>query len=109
MEAHRGAISKQDDPELAQLRPTMIVGEFSQMLHDAIDLSQELRNLQRFALNFADEPDIVIPTPYPELSRRRVLTMSLISGAPFSDRAASRRRDGTSRHSCVAPPTSTSR
>ncbi len=39
-----------DDPELAQLRPTMIVGEFSQMLHDAIDLSQELRNLQRFAL-----------------------------------------------------------
>ena len=65
----------------------MIVGEFSQMLHDAIDLSQELRNLQQFALNFADEPDIVIPTPYPELSRRRVLTMSLISGTPFSDRA----------------------
>ena len=41
---------EQDDPELAHLRPTMIVGEFSQMLHDAIDLSQELRNLQRFAL-----------------------------------------------------------
>ena len=79
-----------DDPELAQLRPTMIVGEFSQMLHDAIDLSQELRNLQHFALNFADEPDIVIPTPYPELSRRRVLTMSLISGTPFSDRARGR-------------------
>ena len=58
------------------------------MLHDAIDLSQELRNLQRFTLNFADEPDIIIPTPYPELSRRRVLTMSLISGAPFTDRAS---------------------
>ena len=77
-----------EDPGLAQLRPTVIVGEFSQMLHDAIDLSQELRNLQRFTLNFADEPDIVIPTPYPELSRRRVLTMSLISGAPFTDRAS---------------------
>ena len=77
-----------EDPELAQLRPTVIIGEFSQMLHDAIDLSQELRNLQRFALNFADEPDIVIPTPYPELSRRRVLTMSLISGAPFTDRGS---------------------
>ena len=76
------------DPGFAQLRPTVIVGEFSQMLHDAIDLSQELRNLQRFTLNFADEPDIVIPTPYPELSRRRVLTMSLISGAPFTDRAS---------------------
>jgi ubiquinone biosynthesis protein len=77
-----------EDPELAQLRPTVIIGEFSQMLHDAIDLSQELRNLQRFASNFADEPDIVIPTPYPEVSRRRVLTMSLISGAPFTDRGS---------------------
>jgi ubiquinone biosynthesis protein len=79
---------EQQDPVLAQLRPTIIVGEFSQMLHDAIDLSQELRNLQRFAMNFADEPDVVIPTPYPELSRRRVLTMSLIAGSPFTDRSS---------------------
>ena len=35
------------------------------MLHDAIDLSQELPNLQRFALNFGDEPDIVIPAVSP--------------------------------------------
>jgi ubiquinone biosynthesis protein len=77
-----------EDPGLAQLRPTVIVSEFSQMLHDAIDLSKELQNLQRFALNFVDEPDIIIPKPYPELSRRRVLTMSLISGAPFTERAA---------------------
>ena len=82
------AFLEHEDPGFAQLRPTVIVGEFSQMLHDAIDLSQELRNLQRFTMNFADEPDIVIPTPYPELSRRRVLTMSLISGAPFTDRAS---------------------
>ena len=81
------AFVESEDPELARLRPTVIVGEFSQMLHDAIDLSQELRNLQRFMLNFADEPDIVIATAYPELSRRRVLTMSLISGAPLTDRA----------------------
>jgi ubiquinone biosynthesis protein len=47
---------EREDPGLAQLRPTVIVGEFSQMLHDAIDLSQELRNLQRFALNFATNP-----------------------------------------------------
>jgi ubiquinone biosynthesis protein len=77
-----------EDPGIALLRPTVIVSEFSQMLHDAIDLSHELQNLQRFTLNFADEPDIVIPRPYPELSRRRVLTMSLISGAPFADRAS---------------------
>ncbi len=82
------AYLENEDPGIAQLRPTVIVSEFSQMLHDAIDLSQELQNLQRFTLNFAHEPDIVIPRPYPELSRRRVLTMTLISGAPFADRAS---------------------
>jgi ubiquinone biosynthesis protein len=82
------AYLEREDADLAQLRPTVIVGEFSQMLHDAIDLSKELQNLQRFAMNFADEDDIVIPSPHPELSRRRVLTMSLIAGAPFTDRAA---------------------
>ena len=82
------AYLESEDPGFAELRPTVIVSEFAQMLHDAIDLSHELQNLQRFRLNFADEPDIVFPTPYPELSRRRVLTMSLISGAPFSDRAS---------------------
>ncbi len=76
-----------EDPELAQLRPVTIVAEFSQMMHDAMDLAQELQNLQRFNLNFARESDIVFPTPYPELSRRRVLTMSLLSGARFADRA----------------------
>ena len=79
---------EQEDAELAQLRPTLLIDEFAGMMRDAIDLSQELSNLQRFTLNFAEEPDVVIPTPYPELSRRRVLTMSMITGAPFSDRAS---------------------
>ena len=42
------AYLENEDPGIAQLRPTVIVSEFSQMLHDAIDLSQELQNLQRF-------------------------------------------------------------
>ena len=79
---------EQEDAELAQLRPTLLIAEFSEMMHDAIDLSQELTNLQRFTANFAAEPDIVIPTPHPELSRRRVLTMSMITGSPFTDRAS---------------------
>ena len=79
---------EQEDAELAQLRPTLLIAEFSEMMHDAIDLSQELTNLQRFTANFAAEPDIVIPTPHPDLSRRRVLTMSMITGSPFTDRAS---------------------
>jgi ubiquinone biosynthesis protein len=77
-----------EDPELAQLRPTVLVAEFAGMMDAAIDLRQELANLQRFQANFADEPDVVIPTPYPDLSRQKVLTMAMISGHPFTDRAS---------------------
>ena len=78
---------EEEDPELAQLRPTILVAEFAGMMTAAIDLRQELANLQRFQANFADEPDVVIPTPYPDLSRHKVLTMAMISGQPFTDRA----------------------
>ncbi len=75
-----------EDPELAQLRPTILVAEFAAMMTAAVDLREELSNLQRFRLNFADEPDVVIPAPYEDLSRQNVLTMTMISGQPFTDR-----------------------
>src|SRR5262249_24981984 len=77
-----------EDPELAQLRPTILIDEFAKMMNDAIDLRQERTNLQRFRANFANEPDVVIPTPYPERSSAKVLTMSMLTGAPFTDRAS---------------------
>ncbi len=76
------------DPELAQLRPTILVDEFAQMMHGAMDLREEMTNLQRFRDNFADEDDVVIPEPFPDLSSSKVLTMSMITGSPFTDRAS---------------------
>ncbi len=78
---------ERQDPELARYRPTMIVSEFDKMMRGAIDMRQELSNLQRFTANFAAEPDVVIPTPYPEHSTSRVLTMSRLVGQPLADRA----------------------
>jgi ubiquinone biosynthesis protein len=75
------------DPEIARYRPTVLVGEFADMMQSAIDLRQELANLQLFAANFADEGDVVIPAAHPERSSARVLTMSLLEGTPFTDRA----------------------
>jgi predicted unusual protein kinase regulating ubiquinone biosynthesis (AarF/ABC1/UbiB family) len=49
--------------ELAQLRPTILVAELATMMAAAIDLRQELSNLQQFQRNFAAEPDVVIPRP----------------------------------------------
>ena len=76
------------DPEIAQLRPTILADEFAAMMDAAIDLREELSNLQRFRQNFADEADVVIPTPHPDRSGQRVLTMAMISGHPFSDRSS---------------------
>ena len=76
------------DPEIARYRPITVVEEFNKMMRGAIDMAQELGNLQLFAKNFASEHDVVIPTPYPERSTRRVLTMTRIVGRTFTDRNA---------------------
>jgi predicted unusual protein kinase regulating ubiquinone biosynthesis (AarF/ABC1/UbiB family) len=55
------------DETLAAYSPTVVVAEFDTMMRAAADLRQELANLQQFNANFADEPDIVIPTPYADL------------------------------------------
>jgi ubiquinone biosynthesis protein len=81
------AFLESEDTELARLRPTIIVAEFAGMMEAAIDLRQELANLQEFRRNFAREPDVVIPEPHPELSGQQVLTMSMLTGQPFTDRA----------------------
>ena len=76
------------DDEIAQYRPTILVGEFQLMMRSAIDLRDEKDNLATFAANFAAEADVVIPRVYPELSSRRVVTMSLVTGTLFTDRGA---------------------
>jgi ubiquinone biosynthesis protein len=78
---------EREDPELARLRPTIIVAEFAEMMRAASDLREELSNLQRFGNNFAAEPDVVIPEPFPALSAQKVLTMRLMVGSAFTDRA----------------------
>jgi ubiquinone biosynthesis protein len=56
------------------------------MMRAAVDLRQELANLQQFTANFAEEPDIVIPTPYANLCGPDMLTMSLITGQKVTSR-----------------------
>ena len=57
-----------EDPELAQLRPTILVDEFAKMMDAAIDLREELANLQRFRRTSPTSPTSSSPTPYPERS-----------------------------------------
>ncbi|MEZ4444055.1 MAG: AarF/ABC1/UbiB kinase family protein [Polyangiaceae bacterium] len=59
--------------------------EMRSILHLEADYEAELRHLQAFHAHLRDDDRFVVPTPYPELSTARVLTMSWEEGTPLGD------------------------
>jgi ubiquinone biosynthesis protein len=76
------------DPEIARYRPVALVDEFARMMRRAVDFGEELRNLEQFGTDFADEADLVVPRPFRDLSSGAVLTMTYIDGPSLTSRAA---------------------
>ncbi|GIX49637.1 MAG: ubiquinone biosynthesis protein UbiB [Candidatus Tectimicrobiota bacterium] len=74
--------------ELRPLQPTGLVEEFARSIAQELDFRHELRNLQRCAQLFADDPTVYVPKAYPELSTARVLTMEYVEGIKITDREA---------------------
>ncbi len=72
-------------PEFQNYRPGAIVAEFKRALHRELDFGREERNMEQFARDFARDPTVHIPRPYPELSTHRVLTMELVEGTRLVD------------------------
>ncbi len=64
--------------------PTAIVKEFDDAITLELDFLQEARASARMRNNFADDPDILVPEVYPELSTRRLLIMELVRARPLS-------------------------
>jgi predicted unusual protein kinase regulating ubiquinone biosynthesis (AarF/ABC1/UbiB family) len=62
-----------------------IFTELQERLLEELDYVNEARNIAEFNRLLADDPDILLPHVVPELSSRRVLTMSYIEGYPLSD------------------------
>jgi len=73
-------------PEFKPYRPTANVAEMGRTLRRELDFGREERNLHQFAELFRDDPTIVIPRVYVELSTPRVLTMDMVDGIPLSQR-----------------------
>lgn len=65
-----------------------IAEEFAQTLRAELDYLQEGRNAERFARNFEDDPDVLIPRVFWEHTTSRVLTLERMRGANVSDAAA---------------------
>lgn len=66
--------------DFKRYRPTAVVREFRETLMRELDFRREMRNLQRFRRNFAEDDTVVFPKPYPELTTGRVLTMQVLRG-----------------------------
>ena len=59
--------------------------EFAQTVRSELDYLREGRNAERFAANFADDPDVHIPRVFWEATTSRVLTLERVRGIKVSD------------------------
>lgn len=75
--------------------PAAIVDEFTAVIHRELDFSLEASYTQKFRDNFADDPHVIIPKVYWELSGQRVLTLERIDGVK-ADRVERLRKQGIS-------------
>jgi ubiquinone biosynthesis protein len=80
-------LAEQYVPELKRYRPRAIAVEFQRTLLRELDFAREERNLQQFASNFAGDPKVHFPTPYPDYSTSRVLTMERLKGIKLAEPA----------------------
>jgi ubiquinone biosynthesis protein len=71
--------------DIKRYRPTAVVKEFRETLMRELDFRREMRNLQQFRRNFADDETVAFPKPYPELTTGRVLTMQMFTGTSVGD------------------------
>jgi len=62
-----------------------LYAELEERLREELDYVKEAANLREFGRRFADDPEVVIPEPFPAFSSRRVLTMSALEGYPLQD------------------------
>ncbi|HNI59780.1 MAG TPA: AarF/UbiB family protein [Pseudomonadota bacterium] len=72
-------------PSLKLLAPLESVEQFGRAIAMQLDFTIEAANNRRFTANFAQMPEVVVPTLHDPLCSRRVLTMDFIEGKKILD------------------------
>ena len=75
-------------PEVRRYRPVQVVGQLRGSLERELDLAVEARNTERFARNFADDLDILVPRVYLEWTSNTMIVQEHIVGIRGNDLAA---------------------
>jgi ubiquinone biosynthesis protein len=75
-------------PEVRRYRPVEVVGQLRGSLERELDLAVEARNTERFARNFAEDLDILVPRVYLEWTSSTMIVQEHIEGVRGNDLAA---------------------
>ncbi|MDY6774930.1 MAG: AarF/ABC1/UbiB kinase family protein [Halobacteria archaeon] len=59
--------------------------EFSRIIHEEMDYEREAMMLSEIRSNFSENPEVVIPEVYDELSTDRILTLEYVDGAKITE------------------------
>ena len=68
-----------------------IHAEIADRLREELDYRREAAHMRLYREILTDEPGVTVPGPVPELSTRRLLTMTWLDGTPILDVATKRR------------------
>ena len=75
-------------PEVRRYQPVQVVGQLRGSLERELDLAVEARNTERFAHNFVDDLDILVPHVYLEWTSSTMIVQEHIEGIRGNDLAA---------------------
>jgi ubiquinone biosynthesis protein len=79
---------EQEMPETRRYQPAQVIAQFRRSLDRELDLAVEARNIERFARNFANDPNILVPRVYWEWTSSVMNIQEHIPGIRGDDLAA---------------------
>ena len=85
---HLAHLVEHEIPEVRRYRPVQVVGQLRGSLERELDLAVEARNTERFARNFADDLDILVPRVYWEWTSSVMNVQEHIEGIRGNDLVA---------------------
>jgi ubiquinone biosynthesis protein len=88
--SHLSRLVESEVPESRRFQPGKIVAQFSKSLRRELDLEMEGRNTDRFAHNFAGDPNICFARVHWEYTSQSLLVMERIDGIPGNDLESAR-------------------
>jgi ubiquinone biosynthesis protein len=82
---HIAHLAEQEIPEVRRYRPVDVVGQLRRSLERELDLAVEARSTERFARNFADDLDVLVPRVYWEWTSSSMNVQEHIEGIRGDD------------------------